>query len=243
MVDRRPTAAQDSQEWAFQRQVEEVLYGNGYSQQTGAVYRLLQRSGVRERALPLKKACIQQGLLTQHEYDWMYSHLVDVRSFTLIPLDALRTALAIFGRNDRSLALVTALGLQPPDDWADSEDGGDGEEAENGGEGGDGDEGGDGEEGEGSGGSGGGGEAGGDDSADDVSDAGTEAVDETPVVGDEPGDSVTPPNAPHAAKRQHVGGHAHELLPELEVELSAHSTPTAPYTTRALVIDAFPPLT
>ena len=90
LVDRRPTAAQDSQEWAFQRQVEEVLYGNGYSQQTGAVYRLLQRSGVRERALPLKKACIQQGLLTQHEYDWMYSHLVDVRSFTLIPLDALR---------------------------------------------------------------------------------------------------------------------------------------------------------
>ena len=52
-----------------------------------------------------------------------------------------------------------------------------------------------------------------------------------------PPDGV-PPNAPHAAKRQHVGGHAHELLPELEVELSAHSTPTAPYTTRALVIDA-----
>ena len=50
LVDRRPTAAQDSQEWAFQRQVEEVLYGNGYSQQTGAVYRLLQRSGVRGAA-------------------------------------------------------------------------------------------------------------------------------------------------------------------------------------------------
>ena len=88
-------SAQDPQEWAFQRQVEEVLYGNGYSQQTGAVYRLLQRSGVRERALPLKKACIQQGLLTQHEYDWMYSHLVDVRSFTLIPLDALRCACSL----------------------------------------------------------------------------------------------------------------------------------------------------
>ena len=130
LVDRRPTAAQDPQEWAFQRQVEAVLYGNGYSQQTGAVYRLLQRSGVREHALPLKKACIAQGLLTQHEYDWMYAHLVDVRSFTLIPLDALRTALAVFGRSDRSVALVAALGIQPPDDWADSEEGGDGEEAE-----------------------------------------------------------------------------------------------------------------
>ena len=33
----------------FQRQVEAALYGNGYSQQTGAVYRLLQRSGAELR--------------------------------------------------------------------------------------------------------------------------------------------------------------------------------------------------
>ena len=94
LADRRPNASNEGQEWAFQREVEAALYGHGYSQQTGAVYRLLQRSGVRERALPLKKACIEQGLVTQLEFNFMYRHLSDVRSFTLIPLDALQTALA-----------------------------------------------------------------------------------------------------------------------------------------------------
>ena len=106
LADRRPNASNEGQEWAFQREVEAALYGHGYSQQTGAVYRLLQRSGVRERALPLKKACIEQGLVTQLEFDSMYRHLSDVRSFTLIPLDALQTALATFGRSERSEALV-----------------------------------------------------------------------------------------------------------------------------------------
>ena len=55
LADRRQDASSETQEWAFQREVEAALYGNGYSQQTGAVYRLLQRSGVRDRALPLKK--------------------------------------------------------------------------------------------------------------------------------------------------------------------------------------------
>ena len=43
-ADRRPNVSAEQQEWAFQREVEAVLYGHGYSQQTGAVYRLLQRS-------------------------------------------------------------------------------------------------------------------------------------------------------------------------------------------------------
>ena len=51
LVDRRADAPHEPQSWAFQRQVEAVLYGNGYAQQTGAVYRLLQRSGVGHQAL------------------------------------------------------------------------------------------------------------------------------------------------------------------------------------------------
>ena len=191
LADRRPNVSAEQQEWAFQREVEAVLYGHGYSQQTGAVYRLLQRSGVRERALPLKKACIEQGLVTQLEFDSMYRHLSDVRSFTLIPLDALQTALATFGRSERSEALVAALGLERPDDWSD-----DANDAE-----GDDNDGGDDAKGEGDGdddasdaGNDEGGEAGGD-RADDESIAGTEVTDDPPEVGDEPSGDAPPTQA------------------------------------------------
>ena len=94
-----------------------MLYGNGYAQTTGAVYRLLQRSGVVRESLALKKACVQQGTVTQDEFDWLRGHLGDVRSFTLIPLVALRTALSVFGCDERSEALVAALGMERPADW------------------------------------------------------------------------------------------------------------------------------
>ena len=64
LLDRR-SGASESREWAFQREVEAALYGNGFAGQTGAVYRLLKRSGVQGHTLPLKKACIQQGVVTQ----------------------------------------------------------------------------------------------------------------------------------------------------------------------------------
>ena len=99
LEDRRPTGTSGVlQEFCLQRQVEEALYGNGYSQQTGAVYRLLQRSGVGKHTLPLKKASVASGLVTQAEYAWFYAHLGNVRSFSLIPLHAIRVALGVFGR-------------------------------------------------------------------------------------------------------------------------------------------------
>ena len=185
LVDRRPNADLEPQEWAFQREIEAALYGNGYSQQTGAVYRLLERSGVRERALPLKKACIAQGLITQAEFAFMYQHLTDVRSFTIIPLDALSTALSRYGCDERSEALVAALGLQRPESWpeADEEDSsgdegggrGDGSGDDDHG-GGDDDTGGDGAGDDDDHGNDDGGSAIGDGSSDDVSVAGTEVV-------------------------------------------------------------------
>ena len=78
LVDRRDAGSTELQEWTFQREVEAVLYGNGFSQQTGAVYRLLQRSGAGGCSLPLKKASIQQGIVTHEEFEWMYNHLRNV---------------------------------------------------------------------------------------------------------------------------------------------------------------------
>eukprot|EP00966_Prymnesium_polylepis_P056573 1309039-Prymnesium_polylepis.1 len=45
MVDRRGHVSDEPVEWVFQRDVEAALYGNGFSSQSGAVYRLIQRSG------------------------------------------------------------------------------------------------------------------------------------------------------------------------------------------------------
>ena len=117
LPDRRESVQDEPVVWAFQREIEEALYGNGYASQTGAVYRLLQRSGAGGRALPLKRACVAEGLVTHDEFEWMYSHLTDVRSFTLIPIDALQLALATFGSNARSEALAFALSLDRPQGW------------------------------------------------------------------------------------------------------------------------------
>ena len=118
LVDRRTSRSNtELQHWCFQKQIEAALYGNGFSQQTGAVYRLLQRSGVGQHTLPLKKSCVASGLITQAEYEWMYAHLRNVRSFSLIPLHAIEKALGVFGCTERSLAVVVALGLDRPVEW------------------------------------------------------------------------------------------------------------------------------
>jgi hypothetical protein len=226
LVDRRREPLGDAQEWAFQRDVEAVLYGNGYAQTTGAVYRLLQRSGVVRDSLALKKACVQQGTVTQDEFDCLRGHMGDVRSFTLIPLVALRTALSVFGCDERSEALVAALGMDRPADWPeaeaeeegeenddDDEEGGDEDEGGNGGEGGDEDEEGDDSQGDG-------------DPVDDVSGsdgvsiADTEVVDEPEVVGDDDNAEHSSP-AFHSAKRQHVDLEPIAVTPTLEAELAA----------------------
>jgi len=227
LVDRRQEDPPgDAQEWTFQRDVEAVLYGNGYAQTTGAVYRLLQRSGVVRDSLALKKACVQHGIVTQDEFDCLRGHMGDVRSFTLIPLVALRTALSVFGCDERSEALVTALGMDRPADWPeveeeegeendddDDEEGNDEDEGGNGGAGGDEDEGGDDSQGGG-------------DPVDDVggsdgvSIADTEVADEPEVVGDDDDDEQPSP-ALHSAKRQHVDLEPIAVTPTLETELAA----------------------
>ena len=233
LVDRRRDPPGDAQEWTFQRDVEAVLYGNGYAQTTGAVYRLLQRSGVVRESLARKKACVQQGIVTQDEFDCLRDHLGDVRSFTLIPLVALRTALSTFGCDERSDALVAALGIERPADWPEVQPEEEGEEEEGEEEEGEEEEGGGGDEGEGgNGGEGGDEDEEGDDSQGDgdpvddvggsdvVSIAGTEVVDEPEVVGGDD-DAEEPSQALHSAKRQHVNLEPIAVTPTLEAELAA----------------------
>ena len=230
LSDRRPNRSSEpiETEWVFQREIEAALYDHGFAQQNGAVYQLLRRSGVSSQSLPLKKACIAQGHVTQDEFDWMRGYLGDVRSFTLIPLSALDTALSVFGQCSRSKALVSALGIDRPGDWREEEDEeaeeeeAEDEEAEEEEE--DEEEDGEGDE---------------DDESDgEVSVAGTEIVDEPPVVygsdndggGGDVGEADSPANLVgstdasingHAAKRQHVAQRRFNISPTLEAQLVA----------------------
>lgn len=64
LPDRR-AAAQRHVRFVFLSELEKVLYGGS----TGAIYRLLQRESMERSVLPLKKASVGEGLVTQPEFD------------------------------------------------------------------------------------------------------------------------------------------------------------------------------
>ena len=81
LIDRRPGAGTEPQEYCYQRALEAALYNNPFDQKTtGAVYSLLRRCGLGHHALPLKKASVAEGLITTQEYDWLYARIGNVRS-------------------------------------------------------------------------------------------------------------------------------------------------------------------
>ena len=127
LADRRPQGSSSPIKWTFQSRLEALLYGNRYGRSTGAVYALLKRTTADGPcALPLKKSSISDGLVTEAEFEQLRSALhTSVRSFTLVPLTLVEAAIAVYGQNEKSEALVKALGLARPADWEEE-----GEEAE-----------------------------------------------------------------------------------------------------------------
>ena len=124
-VDRRPPNANPQwEEFIAQYQLEGVLYG-AHFHTTGAVYRLLKRAGVGGQSLPLRRASVADGLLSNEEFDELKVLLDNdwLRSFTLVPLGAVQTAMMTFGPTPVSIALLTALGMPQPAGWASSSSG------------------------------------------------------------------------------------------------------------------------
>ena len=64
LPDRR-AAAQRHVRFLFLSELEKALYGGS----TGAIYRLLQRESMERSVLPVKKASVGEGLVTQPEFD------------------------------------------------------------------------------------------------------------------------------------------------------------------------------
>ena len=124
-IDRRPSNANPQWgEFIAQYQLEGLLYG-GNSSTTGAVYRLLKRAGVGDLSLALRRASVAEGLLSDQEFDQLKVLLDNdwLRSFTLIPLNAVQVAMATFGPAPASTALLAALGMPQPAEWASSSSG------------------------------------------------------------------------------------------------------------------------
>ena len=132
-ADRRDAAHNMEVEFLFQSQLEQLLFGCAPYATTGACYRLLARAGVGGRALSLRRASVVQELLSAHEYDDLRGVLHSgVRSFTLVPVEAVQEALCCFGQTPVTQALLAALGLPMPEDWVSvqpvGEGGGEGDE-------------------------------------------------------------------------------------------------------------------
>ena len=129
LVDRRPSAPSAPREWLFQVDLEDLLYPSVMALGTaGAFYRLLKRSAAGNgMAMPLRRTSIAAGLITEAEFNALKALLhVQVRVFTLVPMDAVEMALATYGRTPASVALMDALGLPHPQAWegANDQDGG-----------------------------------------------------------------------------------------------------------------------
>jgi hypothetical protein len=122
LPDRRTTPPSAPIEWMFKIELEELLYCSAIVHGTsGAVYRLLKRSGA-DTGLTLRSISIQAGLVTASEFAELKALLhTGVRVMTLVALTNVETALATYGATTASRALRKALGMPPPEDWDEEE--------------------------------------------------------------------------------------------------------------------------
>ena len=110
-------------EFLFQTELETLLYGADAIGTTGACYRLLQRAGVGGLALPLRRACVREGLVTDADWDTLRGLMhTGVRALTLVPVATIPMAMATLGRSAQSEALLNALELPFPETWASNSD-------------------------------------------------------------------------------------------------------------------------
>ena len=102
----------------FQSQLEQFFYQGSLVGTTGAFYRLLARARVGDQTLTLRRTSVGAGLLSNEEFDVLREMLHSgVRVFSLVPIAAVRAAIATFGPTVEMEALLTALQLERPAGW------------------------------------------------------------------------------------------------------------------------------
>ena len=123
-------------EWMFLADLEQILYDHAIGESTGAIYHLLKRSGVGTRCLALRRGSIADGIVSKEDFEALKTMCHNgVRRFSLVPIDAVCSAIETFGPSPTSIALLRALAMPRPASWSDDEEEREGEaESEEGGE-------------------------------------------------------------------------------------------------------------
>ena len=116
--------------WVMQRHVENVLFARSDGGSTGAVWKLLNQTGLGRTSLIVNKSAANQGIVTTKEMEEVLQifrqtsarsidpcSLGRVRSCTLLPVATVACICRIFGRSPASVALLRALSQHIPESW------------------------------------------------------------------------------------------------------------------------------
>ena len=119
-VDRR-SPNNERGEFMFQSQLEQLFYHGSLIGTTGAFFRLLGRAGAGSQTLTLRRTSVDAGLLSNAEFGLLRELLHSgVRVFSLVPITAVHAAIATFGPTAETGALLSALELERPTEWAEA---------------------------------------------------------------------------------------------------------------------------
>ena len=116
--------------WVMQRHVEVVLYGRTDGGSTGAIWKLLNTTGLGRTSLIANASSVNMGIMKKEEQNEILdlfrqtSHrsidpcsLGRVRSCTLLPIATVACICRSFGRSPASMALLRALAQPVPESW------------------------------------------------------------------------------------------------------------------------------
>ena len=127
--DRR-AAGHPQLHWVYQRHLESILYNRASDGgTTGAIWKILNATGLGSTALHVNGSAIALGQVTQPEYDEMMARFklslsgVDpssvgrIRSFTLLPVTTAAAVARSFGCSPTSLSFLRSLAQPVPQAW------------------------------------------------------------------------------------------------------------------------------
>ena len=116
--------------WCFQRHLEMVLYNRTEGGSTGAIYKLLQRTGMGRSAFHITtQGAVDTDEVTQSEFDTLMQIYKDsapsadpssinrARSVTILPLATAAAVVRTFGSSPASLAFLRAFSQPVPRAW------------------------------------------------------------------------------------------------------------------------------